>query len=441
MTPLVYVVDDHLASAETLAEILSDEGYRTRAFPGAVPALEALASEPCDVLVTDLRMDGLDGLDLLREAQLHQPGVPVIVVTAHATIDRAIQATRSGAFSFVRKPLKAAEILVQVRNAADLSKLRQAVGGDPELVGRSPALTRALATADRCAQTDLAVLIQGESGTGKELLARRIHARSDRSRRPFVAVNCGAIPETLIEAELFGSAKGAYTGADRDRRGLIEAAEHGTLFLDEVGELSTLAQVRLLRFLQERVIRRVGETRERQMDVRVIAATHQELRDGDFRDDLYYRLAVLPLTLPPLRERGDDLLVLLGRFLADSARRLGRPTPSVTGEALAVLRAWPWPGNVRELLNLADRLVVLAASEAIGVGDLPPEMIEARTDHADVALPEGDFGLTAWLEGLEERALRRALAEHDGVKARAAASLGLERNAFRYKLGKYGVEG
>jgi DNA-binding NtrC family response regulator len=253
-------------------------------------------------------------------------------------------------------------------------------------------------------------------------------------------VNCGAIPETLIEAELFGSAKGSYTGADRDREGIVESAKGGTLFLDEIGELGAQAQVRLLRFLQEGMLRRVGETRERKTDVRVVAATNRDLKDGSFREDLYFRLAVLTIELPPLRARGDDVLVLLGRALRAACERLGRAAPALSGEAVAALKAYAWPGNIRELNNVADRLAVMTASETVTLADLGPEIAAAGRASDQVALPDGDFDLGGWLDALEERALRRALARHDGVKARAAASLGLERNAFRYKLQKYGIE-
>jgi two-component system response regulator AtoC len=436
----ILVVDDHLPSAEALAELLQDEGYRTETASSGELALQSLARSAPDVIVTDLRMDGLDGLGLLREVQRLDPSLPVILVTAYATIDKAVEATRAGAFAFVTKPLRAEEIAVQVRNAVAQRQLSRAVDqleGSARIVGRSVALLSALGQADRAARTELSVLVTGESGTGKELFARRIHEGSALARGPFVAVNCGAIPETLLEAELFGAARGAFTGADRDRVGLVEAADGGTLFLDEVGELSAAAQVRLLRFLQEGTFRRVGETRERRANVRLVAATHRDLRQGDFREDLYFRLAVLPIALPPLRARGDDVLLLLGQALARSCQRLGRPTPPIAPEALATLRAYRWPGNVRELLNLADRLAVMTEGPVISRGDLPPEL-EAHA--VPTGLPEGDFDLTGWLESLEEQALRRALLVHDGVKARAAASLGLERNAFRYKLKKYGIE-
>jgi DNA-binding NtrC family response regulator len=439
---MVAIVEDHEPSARALAELLADEGYDTRLWSSGAEALAGIVESPPDVLVTDLRMDGMDGLELLRNVRLVDADLPVIVVTAYATIDRAVETTRAGAFAFVTKPLRPQEILVQVRNAAAQRSLtRKAASPDrPRLLGRSVSLLRALGLADRAARTDLAVLVTGESGTGKELLARRIHDSSDRHRQPFVAVNCGGIPESLLEAELFGAARGAYTGADRDRAGLFEAADGGTLFFDEIGELSPAAQVRLLRFLQEGTFRRVGETRERTADVRVVAATHRDLRSGGFREDLYFRLAVLPIVLPPLRARGDDVLLLLGQGLGAACARIGRPVPQISADVLEALRAHTWPGNVRELLNLSERLAVLSDGEVVGMSDLPDDIAPAGRTPDRVALPEGDFDLTGWLEALEERALRRALERQDGVKARAAASLGLERNAFRYKLKKYGID-
>lgn len=438
---LVFIVDDHRASAEALAEVLQDEGHDTMVDHDPAEALARVRAGPPDVLITDLRMDGMDGVELLKAVHLIDPDLPVILVTAFASIDVAVQATRAGAFAFVTKPLQPEQVAVQVRNAAALRGLRRQVDAAPEpILGRSVALLRALGVADRAAGTDLPVLITGESGTGKELLARRVHERSGRAEQPFVPVNCGAIPETLIEAELFGAARGAYTGADRDREGLVAAAEGGTLFLDEVGELSEMAQVRLLRVLQESTYRRVGDTRERRANVRIVAATHRNLREGGFREDLYFRLAVLPVELPPLRARGDDVMRLLGHALGKACQRMGRPVPTFTNDAVASLQAYRWPGNVRELMNLADRLAVLVEGPSVDRVDLPPEIAESVGKEPRVRLPTGDFDLTGFLEALEEQALSRALATNDGVKARAAASLGLERNAFRYKLKKYGID-
>ena len=441
----VFVVDDHQPSAELLAETLADEGYAASSYPSAEAALAALRRGGADVLITDLRMDGMDGIALLREAHALDPTLPVLLVTAHATVQRAVVATRSGAFAFLTKPLRVDDVLVQVRNAAEQRRLSLAVHArpdraGPEILGNSVPLLSALSVADRAAQSDVTVLITGESGTGKELFARRIHTASARASSPFVALNCGAIPETLIESELFGHVRGAFTGAGVDRAGVLESANGGTLFLDEVGELSASAQTRLLRFLQEGTIRRVGAARDLQLDVRVVAATHRNLRSDRFRGDLYYRLNVVPIELPPLRARRDDVPVLLGAALRKACARHSRAVPGFTGEALSALRRYAWPGNVRELINLAERLAVLCVGDTIEVEDLPREMLPGETDDI-ISLPDGDFDLLGFLQGIEERALRRALTRANGVKAHAAATLGLERNAFRYKLNKYGIEG
>ena len=441
----VLVVDDHRPSAELLAESLRDEGYTATPFGSGPEVLAHLQTHGAEALITDLRMDPMDGISLLREVRAVDPTLPVLLVTAHATLDRAIEATRAGAFAFLTKPLRLPEVAVQVRNAVEQSRLARALRAPPskeadDIIGSSAALLRAKSIADRAARSRSTVLITGESGTGKELFAQRIHARSDRANQAFVAVNCGAIPDTLIESELFGHGKGAFTGASGDRVGLVEAAHGGTLFLDEVGELSPGAQTRLLRFLQEGTIRRVGENKDRQVDARVVAATHQDLRGGDFRDDLYYRLAVVPLELPPLRARKDDVPILLATALRVACARIGRDVPRVSGAALDSLRRHTWPGNVRELFNLAERLAVLCVGDHVEPTDLPWEMQGEVEVGEQISLPEGDFDLTGFLETIEERALRRALSRHQGVKAHAGASLGLERNAFRYKLKKYGIE-
>ncbi|MCB9777884.1 MAG: sigma-54-dependent Fis family transcriptional regulator [Alphaproteobacteria bacterium] len=441
----ILVIDDHTQSAELLVEALCFEGYDARAFADGAAGMAWLRREGADVVLTDLRMAGMDGIEVLGQVQAIDDAVPVMILTAHATLDSAVRATRGGAFAFITKPVKLPHLLVQVRNAATQCRLARSVAGadrgdsDP-IIGGSAALLRALAIADRAARSDASVLITGESGTGKELFARRIHARGARGARRFVAVNCGAIPDSLIESELFGHVRGAFTGADRDREGLVEAAHGGTLFLDEIGELSAGAQTRLLRFLQEGSYRRVGESRDRQADVRVVAATHRTLPSADFREDLYYRLNVVPVQLPPLRARPDDVPLLLGAALAPACGRQARPVLRLSRDACDALLRYRWPGNVRELFNLAERMAVLCPSDVIELEDLPAEMSRGDDDGDAVRLPTGDFDLQLFLEGIESRALRRALDRAGGVKAHAAASLGLERNTFRYKLAKYGID-
>lgn len=445
MTARILVVDDHAPSAEALAEALADAGYDTVVAHSGAEALAKMGTAPVDAVVSDVRMDGMDGVALLREVRSSDPDLPVLLVTAHATVDKAIEATRAGAFCYLTKPLRVAEVEIQLRNALALRRLatdRASDDGDPDpIVGSAPALLRALATADRAARSDLSVLLHGETGTGKELFARRIHRRSPRAGGPFVGVNMAAIPDTLVESELFGHARGAFTGATAQRAGLFEAASGGTLFLDELGELGSTAQTRLLRVLQERVLRRVGDTRDVPVDVRIVAATHRDLdADTSFRRDLYYRVAVITIELPPLRQRVEDIPVLLGHALKRACARAGRPPLTVEPEVLERLIAYRWPGNVRELVNLAERAAVLSTGDRVSLDDLPTAVGQATGDAPGAPIPDGDFDLTAWLEGLEETAVRRAMARCDGVKTRAAAALGLERNALRYKLKKYGID-
>ncbi|MEQ1501578.1 MAG: sigma-54 dependent transcriptional regulator [Myxococcota bacterium] len=436
----VLVVDDHAASAESLAEALTELGYEADFATSGRQALAKLQEAPADVVVTDLRMEGMDGLALMAAIRDVDPHLPVILVTAYATIDRAVEATRSGAFAFLTKPLKVPELEVQVRNAATVRSLHARVDPDDgAIVGTSAALRSALVRADRAAVSDATVLVTGETGTGKELLARRIHARSPRAGKALVSLNAAALPDTLLEAELFGHTKGAFTGATADRAGLFEAAHEGTLFLDEIGELSPSAQTRLLRVLQEGTLRRVGENRDRTVDVRVIAATHRDLaNDPTFRKDLFFRLNVIPIALPPLRARGEDIPLLFGHALRAACARAKRDVPTVTAEVVEVLRSHAWPGNVRELVNLAEQVAVLSIGDRVTVDDLPLGPAVPRDD--GLVLPEGDFDFTAWAEGVEERVLRRALERAGGVKSRAASSLGLERTGFNYKLKKYGIE-
>lgn len=441
----VLVVDDHLPSAEALADALADAGYDAASVPSARAALTAIAARPPDVVVTDLRMEGMDGMALLREIREIDAHLPVILLTAYATIDHAVEATRAGAFCFLTKPVKMPELEVQVRNAAMVRRLHAETSKSPDrerdtIVGTSAALRQAIARADRAAASDATVLITGETGTGKELFAQRIHQRSARARAPLVAVNAGAIPESLIESELFGHVRGAFTGAAGDRPGVFESAHGGTLFLDEIGELSASAQTRMLRVLQEGVLRRVGDTRDRKVDVRIVAATHRDLgTHPEFRKDLYFRLNVIPIELPALRTRGEDAVLLFGHALRAACGRVGRPVPSVDSDAVDAILRYPWPGNVRELLNVAERVAVLSSSDRVTLGDLPIDASAPKSIGDLPAVPDGDFDLTGWLEGVEERVLRRALERADGVKAQAATSLGLERNAFRYKLNKYGI--
>ncbi|RMG21161.1 MAG: sigma-54-dependent Fis family transcriptional regulator, partial [Deltaproteobacteria bacterium] len=375
MSRSVLVVEDEESLRHVLTVILEEHGYGVRAVEDGEAALAELERREYDFLITDVRMPGLGGLELLAHVRKMHPDLTVIVMSAYGSHESAIEAMKQGAYDYISKPFRPDEVVLVLRKAEEREELRrenerlkrelrERTGGGLEgIVGDSPRMRAVLEKVRRVAAYKTTVLLHGESGTGKELVARAIHELSPRAAGPFVPVNCGAIPETLMESELFGHVKGAFTGADRARPGLIREAQGGTLFLDEIGELPSRMQVKLLRFLQEDEIRRVGDSRTETVDVRVVAATARDLQDevkaGRFREDLYYRLSVVPLHLPPLRERPGDVPRLVEHFLSRLARRLEKPQLKVTEEAMARLASYPWPGNVRELENTLEQAAVL----------------------------------------------------------------------------------
>jgi two-component system response regulator GlrR len=372
------IVDDERELCELLTLRLEHHGYRAVATHTAAGALAALAAGPFDAVILDLRLPDADGLDVLTKMRERAPDVPVIMLTAHGTIETAVEAMRRGAYGFLTKPFHHHELLQRVAHAVENAALRREVAGlrrlvgqpsETQLLGSSDAIARVRETIARVAPTDVTVLVTGESGTGKELAARSLHALSPRSHGPFVAVNCAALPAELLESELFGYAKGAFTGATRDREGLFAAAKGGTLFLDEVGDASPAVQSKLLRVLQERRYTRVGSTAEEEADVRVIAATNRDLRAdvvaGRFREDLFFRLHVVPLEMPPLRERREDVPLLAEVFLERAAARHGFAVPRLSRDALDAMLAHPWPGNVRELANVMEAALLLAGADEL----------------------------------------------------------------------------
>ncbi len=452
----VWVVDDHRSAADAIAEIARGLGFAARTFTTAELAADALTraegESPCEVLVTDVRLPGMDGLALLDLFRSRAPGVVVIVVTAHGSIDDAVRAMRAGAHDFLTKPLAVERVESVLRNGmaranieAELTRVRaenRALKALPALVFRSDAMAMVLEQAQLAASSDATVLVLGETGTGKERIARAIHEASVRSRGPFVAAHLAALAEGVIESELFGHEKGAFTGAIARHGGCFEQAQGGTLFLDELGEVDQRTQVKLLRVLQERVVTRVGGTTEVRVDARLVAATHRDLgaevTAGRFRADLYYRLNVVTIRVPPLRERRADIPVLLAHFLDVFATRYGRPVPAVPTDVAQAVLAYDWPGNVRELENVAERLVVMGPS-SLGRDDLPARIGQTRSATATL-LPSGDVDLTAFLDELEGELLKRALDRAGGNKAQAARSLSVSREGLRYKLQKHGLD-
>jgi two-component system NtrC family response regulator len=445
----VLVVDDEPAQLELVRGFLVKRGFEVVTATDGETALARVRAEPVDVILTDQKMPGLSGLELLEAARAITPEVAVVVVTAYGTIEDAVAAIKGGATDYLTKPLNLDELLHrlgQVRDRLHLlhenRELREALRERHRVegvIGESGVMQEALSLVRRVAPSDATVLVRGESGTGKELIAKAIHHASRRAEGPLVRVNCAALPETLLESELFGHEKGAFTGAVATRRGRFEAAHGGSLFLDEIGDLPLHLQVKLLRVLQEREIERVGSSRPIPVDVRLLAATHRDLerlvREGRFRDDLYYRINVVTVTVPPLRERREDIPLLLEHFLQKFARANARAIRGLTREARDALLRYDYPGNVRELENLVERAVVLTRDDVIGLGDLP---LSARASEAESA---GETTLPAAVEGLERRMIREALGRADGVQTRAADLLGISERVLRYKLRKYGLGG
>jgi DNA-binding NtrC family response regulator len=456
MPPRVLVVDDKENMRKLLAKILAD-GFAVEEAEDGARAMSLVATRPYDVVVTDIRMPGADGFELLAAVKARSPDTEVVMMTGYANVTDAVRAMKQGAFDYLEKPFDPDAALGVVARAAERKRQsdaarQQAEPGQVEafhnLVGRSPRMREAFDLLEKAAGLDITVLLLGETGTGKELAARAIHYHSARRERRFVPVNCGALPADLVESELFGHARGAFTGAAAAKPGLFEEAGGGTLFLDEVGELPLAAQVKLNRALQEKEIRRVGDNQSLPVDVRVIAATHRDLREearaGRFREDLFYRLHVFPVTLPPLRDRLEDVPLLAGHFLAKHARALRREMAGFEPEALQQLSAHAWPGNVRELENAIERAVAVSAGERIRVADLPAELA------AEGTAPPLDPALLARLPYREAVAEARdrtsrdylvaLLAEFGGNVTRAAERAGLERESLHRLLRKHGIK-
>jgi two-component system NtrC family response regulator len=448
----VLLADDDESFRRVQQYQLERAGYDVTACVDGDAALDAFRDGLHDVVVTDIRMPGLDGLELLARLRAISPDTPVVVVTAHGTIETAVEAMKQGAFDFLTKPFPGDQLRLTLERAAEMSRLvrenrelRRAVHGKfavGNLIGSSPAMIRLLEAIELAAPTPSTVLIAGETGTGKELVARAVHYNGARRDRPFVTVNCGALPETLIEAELFGYRRGAFTGADADRRGKFEAADGGTLFLDEIGEIPLALQPKILRVLQTGEVDRLGADRPIRVDVRIVAATHRPLErmvaEGTFREDLYYRLAVVPLAVPPLRERRQDIPLLADAFLRRMEERTGRSGLRFPAEAFALFDRYAWPGNVRELENVVERAVVLSRDDALSLETLP----EAIRSPADVAPPSEGLALPVHgvrLADVERSLIEQAVARADGNRTHAARLLGISRNTLLYRMRKHGL--
>jgi two-component system nitrogen regulation response regulator NtrX len=443
----ILVVDDEAGVRASLAGVLRDEGYTVEAVESGEVALERVGGRSFDVILLDVWLPGMDGIATLEQLRDRRVDAEVIMISGHASVEAAVRATKLGAFDFIEKPLALEKTVLAVRNAirqrqleVENQALRAQVDRRLTFIGESPVIVRLQQQIRMAAPTNGRVLISGENGTGKELVARQIHAESRRRSGPFVEVNCAAIPEELIESELFGHAKGAFTGAVADRRGKFETAHGGTLFLDEVGDMSLKTQAKALRVLQEQIVEPVGGTSQVQVDVRIIAATNKELaseiRAGNFREDLYFRLNVIPIAVPPLRERGDDVVRLAEHFIAEFTTEYGRRPKRLSPEAVTVLRLYPWPGNVRELRNIIERLVIMVPGDVISAADL--SFLDGA-DRRAIADASQIVPLYQARDAWEREYLLATISAVEGNISRAADALGIERSNFYRKMRSLGI--
>ena len=463
----ILIVDDERSMREMLAILLRREGHDVVIADNGRGAIDLLNQRPFDVVVSDARMPDLDGLEVLRHARSLNPSVIAIMITAYGSPDLIKGVEQLGVNDYVEKPFNTEVLKFRIRKELDRRRLQQenvllkramhSAHQFENILGNSDPMLRVFELVETIAPTGSTVLITGESGTGKELVARAIHVRSTRSERPFVAVNCGALTETLLDSELFGHVRGAFTGADGNKKGLIEVAEKGTIFLDEIGEMSPMLQVKVLRVLQERKFRRVGGTEEIEADIRIIAATNRDLgkmvADGQFREDLYYRINVIPVRLPSLRERPEDVPLLAEHFVTKFATQMKKAITGISGEAMMCLTAYQWPGNVRELENAMERAVALERTPAVLSESLPESVrgdapsllrrvsaaIGSTPGDGPSRMPEKGFDLEQHVQHLEREYIAEALRRSGGVKVKAAELLGMSFRSFRYYMKKYNL--
>ena len=447
----ILVVDDDESLRWVTKAQLQQSGYDVGATADGKSALASIRQTPPDLVITDLKMPGMSGLELLRQIREDYPEIIVIMVTAFGSVENAVEAMKTGAYDYIMKPVNMDELRLIVNRGLEHLDLQEEVRllrssldqkyGFENILGRSKSLLYVLDMASRAAQATSTVLIRGETGTGKELLAKAIHFNSRRKDRPFVTINCGAIPKDLLESELFGHVKGSFTGALANKRGRVELADGGSLFLDEIGELPLELQVKLLRLIQQGEIEKLGVVGTTKIDVRIIAATHRNLQamveDGAFREDLYYRLAVIPLELPPLRERADDIAELVQHFFMKAKQQQGRPELVLPPRVLPYFSGYTWPGNVRELENIIERIVVLARGDEITLNDLPDFLRRERPAVESLHLDLPPHGIS--LEAVEKELIMRALEKFNGNQTHAAQYLDISRKTLIYRMEKFGL--
>jgi two-component system response regulator PilR (NtrC family) len=456
----ILVVDDENSMREFLEIMLNKEGYQVATAAGGGEAIDLLKKSDFDLVITDIRMKEIDGLEVLKRCKELHPHTIVIMISAYASTSTAVEAMKWGAYDYLPKPFKVREIKAVIRDALDTAEAQEPqeieVGDTTDaidyhgIVGDSPEIKKILELLPRIAAATSNVLITGESGTGKELIAKAIHRESPRKDRPFVTVNCGSVPETLMESELFGHKKGSFTGATATRSGLFEAAHGGTIFLDEIAELSPPVQVKLLRAVQEKTFKMVGGSEEIIVDVRIISATNRDLErdvmEGQFREDLYYRLNVINIHMPPLRERPDEIPLLAHHFLEKYSKEMGKDIRKISSFALDILKSYNFPGNIRELENIIERSVALESSnivlpDSLTLSSFKQTQVRSKAETVTLALPQEGIDLDNVLGHLEQNLLQQALDRTRGAKQKAAELLGISFRSFRYRLAKYGLAG
>ncbi|MBN2198583.1 MAG: sigma-54-dependent Fis family transcriptional regulator [Candidatus Aminicenantes bacterium] len=447
----ILIIDDEKSILDLLSLVFRKDGFQVKTCSAPDKVFEVIQSEAFDLLLCDIKMPPLDGMDALRFMRREKPEVPVVMMTAYGSVRQAVEALKIGASDYVMKPFDVEELRIIVsrgferRRLAEenvlLKKRLEERGGLGLMVGKSKAMKEIYSLIERVAGTDTTVLIQGESGTGKELAAQAIHSLSRRKDRPFISINCAALPENLLESELFGHVKGAFTGATVDKKGMFEVAQSGTLFLDEVAETAPMTQVKLLRALQERKIRRVGGTDETAVDVRIIAATNQDLKkrmdEGRFREELYYRLNVISFEMPPLRRKTEDIPLLVGMFLDKYCRHMGKKMKRLTPEVVSLLETYSWPGNIRELENVIERIVAIEDRETITSACLPAEIVAPREDEQAKVVLRPNFNLETHVADVTKRYIREARRSSGGNLKKAASMLGISYRSLRYLIEKY----
>jgi DNA-binding NtrC family response regulator len=448
----ILIIDDEKSLLDLLSVVFKKEGYAVRTAQSAAGAYEVLAKDEVDLVVTDIKMPGADGMDVLRYARENLPDLPVILITAYGSIAQAVEALKAGALDYVVKPFDVEELKIIVGRGLAARRLKQENlllkrdlkerYGFEQMIGKSRPMQEIYILIEKVASTDSTVLITGESGTGKEMAARAVHQQGARRDHAFVSINCAALPENLLESELFGHVRGSFTGAVSDKKGMFELAQRGTLFLDEVGEMSPWTQVKLLRALQERKVRRVGGADEIPVDVRIIAATNQDLKkriaEGKFREELFYRLNVISVDMPPLRKRVEDIPILMAHFLQKYCEKMGKKPKRFTPDVVGLLEGYSWPGNIRELENVIERIVAIEDRETVTAACLPQEIVSPQKKKLETQeLFAPGFSLTRHLDEITKKYIQEALAVTGGSLQKAAPLLGLSYRTIRYLIGKY----